>query len=342
MTIFDRQFWSRSLLLQVFAATLLVALATSLTSALWLLVDRPISAPLFLAAIVVATWLGGLRLGIYTSFLAGVSIDFFFVQPFHVMTASRDEIVRLLVFLAEGSFLSLLVQKWRAATDELRTSREELRALTRHQQTVREAEQKRIALEIHDELGQALTGLKLDMHLIRRDVESSGPSEKVIDRIDGLSHQVDQTIESVRRIASEIRPSILDDFGLIAALEWQSAEFERKSGVECTFNTNSDSTLFDTDTDSAVFRIFQEALTNISRHAEASNVMITLDRRPEDVLLRIEDNGRGIDPENAARSKSLGLLGMRERARLIGANIDVQPAPTGGTLVELVVPLQMV
>lgn len=323
------------------AAALLVGSATLLTSVLWLVVDRPASAPLFLAAIVFSTWLGGIRVGIFASLLSGLAIDYYFVPPFYVFTGTRDEVVRFALFFGEGSLVSWLVERLRSATEEIRTSREELRELTKYQQTLRESEQKRIALEIHDQLGQNLTGLKMDAHFISRrikEMDDMAEHETVLNDLNDLSGRIDNTIATVRRIASELRPSILDDFGLVAASEWQALEFQRTSEIKCDFSSDVDELDLGSDSNTAVFRILQEALTNVARHASARSVSIALCRLPDEVTMTVADDGKGIGAAEKRGSRSLGLIGMRERTRLIGGRLDIMERPTGGTMVELRIP----
>lgn len=316
---------------------LLVAAAVGLTSLLWLVVDRPVSAPIFLGAIVLATLLGGFRAGVFASVIAGIALDYFFIQPFYHLTWERDDAFRWIFFVAEGSFVSWITEKLRLATEELSRSREELRELSRHQQTLREDEQKRIARDIHDELGQMLTGLKLDIHLLRKKVEAIS-GNGISAALDDLSSHVDSTIGSVRRIASEIRPSILDDFGLVAALEWQAGDFERKTGIECSFTSSIDGVDIEPEAGAAVFRIAQEAFTNVARHADATKVEVTVSGANDELFLNIKDNGRGIDLDRLQKKRTLGLIGMRERARLIGATLRIRPRAIEGTTVELSVP----
>ena len=316
----------------------LIAAAVGLTSLLWLVVDRPVSAPIFMGAIVVSTLLGGFRAGFFASVVGGLAFDYFFIQPFYEIGFARDDIFRWIFFVMEGSFVSWITEKLRVATEELASSREELRALSQHQQTLREEEQKRIARDIHDELGQMLTGLKLDIHLMRKKVDvvnGNGMSAA----LDDLSAHVDSTIGSVRRIASEIRPSILDDFGLIAALEWQASEFERKAGVKCSFTSAIEGVEIDAEAGAAVFRIVQEALTNVARHADATKVEVSVSTLGDELCLNIKDNGRGIELDRLSKKRSLGIIGMRERARLIGAILQIRARSIGGTTVELAVPI---
>lgn len=320
------------------AALLLIAAAVGLTSILWLVVDRPVSAPIFMAAIVLATLIGGLRVGIFASVVGGIVFDYYFVQPFYEITFARDDVFRWVFFVGEGAFVSWITEKLQTSNEKLQQSREELRDLSRHQQTLREEEQKRIARDIHDELGQMLTGLKLDIHLLRKKVVAES-ANGMPTALEELSSRVDSTIGSVRRIASQIRPSILDDFGLIAALEWQAAEFERTTGVDCSFACNADDVEIQPEAGAAVFRIFQEALTNVARHADATSVNVSVAVSSDEINVDIEDDGKGIELDRLPKKRSLGIIGMRERARLIGATLEIGPRSNGGTAVELEVPL---
>jgi signal transduction histidine kinase len=332
------EFFNRNKWVAYPLAVALIAVAVGITSLLWLVVDRPVSAPIFMGAVVVATLLGGFRVGVFASCLGGLALDYFFIQPFYQVTFGRDDVFRWIFFVSEGSLLSWITEKLRAATDDLSRSREELRELSRHQQTLREEEQKRISRDIHDELGQMLTGLKLDIHLLKK--KADAPSvDGMSATLDDLSSHVDAAIGSVRRIASEIRPSILDDFGLIAALEWQAGEFERKAGIECSFASAIESVDIDPEAEAAVFRIVQEALTNVARHANAENVEVTVSAADDELFLNIKDDGRGIDMDRLQKKKTLGLIGMRERARLIGATLHIRARAVGGTAVELAVPV---
>ncbi len=317
--------------------------AVLLAHGLWLVIDRPISSPLFLAVMILSAWLCGLRITILTAILSGFAIKYFFVVPYNELIGDRQDMVRIAVFVIEGILLAWLIQKVRVASDRIKASREELRALTEHQRTVRELEQKRISREIHDELGQALTGLKMKIHLLERKTRDTGgkgvSSDELVGQLDDLLQLVDGTITSVRRISSELRPSILDDFGLVAAIEWQARHFEREMDTVCLFRSHTDELELEGETDVAVFRIIQEALTNVARHANASRVSITLKPLSDHLLLRVEDNGRGVDPDKRRTKPSLGILGMQERSRLIGAALTIGPRRGGGTVVELKVPL---
>lgn len=317
-------------------ATVLVGVACLATAALWLLVDRPISAPLFVVAIVLSAWRGGLRVGFYASLISGLALDFFYFSPYFEFQGSRDELVRLGLFLAEGCVLSWLMEKLRNATDAMIASREELRALTKFQETLRESERKSIALEIHDELGQRLTELKMDVKLMQKRLDGASPGSDGLGR---LSDKIDSTIEAVRRISSELRPPVLDDFGLVAASEWQVQQFEKNTHIPCEFTSDFDDLDLGAESNSAVFRVLQEALTNIARHARASRVAVELRRGMDGLIMRVIDDGRGIGELASGSPARLGIVGMRERSRIVRGELAIGSPEGGGTVVELRVPL---
>jgi signal transduction histidine kinase len=223
------------------------------------------------------------------------------------------------------------------ASEQIRASRAELRALASRLQKVREEERTGIAREIHDELGQALTGLKLDIawmkHRLPRDHEVMAQCVSIIQRID-------QTLTAVRRIATELRPSVLDQLGLAAALEWQGQEFATRTGIEVDMDISVDGTAIPDDLGSSVFRILQESLTNVARHANAKRVHISLAQMPEVLTLEVTDDGVGIRQEQQQQNTmSLGLIGMRERALACGGSFSMSSLKDHGTTVLLVVPL---
>lgn len=226
------------------------------------------------------------------------------------------------------------------AEDKLRNSLDQLRALSNHLQYVREEERTRIAREVHDELGQALTGLKLDLSWLATKLARN--REPVQDKVKTMTEHVDETIQTVRRIATELRPGILDSLGLIAALEWQANEFQSRTGIPCVVTTTVADTLWDQQFSTGVFRIFQETLTNVIRHAKATRVEVSFAEEGESLALIVKDNGRGISDEENANTRSIGLVGMRERARLIGGELMLQGVPGRGTTVTLRVPLNRI
>jgi len=222
---------------------------------------------------------------------------------------------------------------------ELRESREQLRSLAIHLQTAREEERKNIAFEIHDELGYALTALKLDLAWMVKKLKLS--DESLVKKSKSMAELIDTTINKVRSISTQLRPSILDHFGLIAAIEWQANEFQKRTGIRCKLNIDiKDDVEFVDPYRTAVFRIFQESLTNISRHAKASRVDVNFIEKENTIELIVSDNGIGMKDFNKSKSKSLGLIGMRERANSLGAEIDFISENGSGTSVILKVPIE--
>jgi len=221
----------------------------------------------------------------------------------------------------------------------LRSSEENLRALAAHLQSVREEERTRIARDIHDELGQALTGLKLDLNQLVRAVGREAP-EILQDRSKLLSSAIDRIINSVRRIASGLRPEVLDEIGLSAAVEWQAREFQRRTGIRCHVDIAPGFVDPDTERGTALFRVYQELLTNVARHANATRVNVSLTDEPL-LALEIEDNGRGIREDEYQSPRALGFLGMRERVQAFGGSIDVKGLEGKGTRVSVAIPLQV-
>ena len=232
-----------------------------------------------------------------------------------------------------------LVQEIRertAAEAHLKASEENLRALAAHLQSVREEEWTRIAREFHDQLGQELTALKMDASWIASRLPRNARALR--ERAQAMSDQIDTTVQSVRQIVSRLRADVLDQLGLAAALEWQADEFQRRSGIRCHVTLPAEDVQLDAARSTALFRICQELLTNVARHANATRVEVAV--RPEGgrIVLAVEDNGRGIDGEAVASPKSLGLMGVRERVLPFGGRVDVDGARGTGTLVRVTVP----
>ena len=221
------------------------------------------------------------------------------------------------------------------AQEEIRRSREELRALAARLQSVREDERTHIAREIHDELGQALTGLKLDLAWLRQRLKDRSD---LTERLGSVMGRIDGTIDAVRRIATELRPSVLDHLGLVAAVEWQAQDFEKLTGVATRLDVSATTMPVNGTTATTVFRMLQETLTNVARHAGATRVEITLQIGPEEVLLRVADNGRGISEEERTDRRSLGLVGLRERAIACGGELSIEGRPGVGTVVSARIP----
>ena len=226
------------------------------------------------------------------------------------------------------------------AEEQLRTSREQLRALAAHLQSVREDERTRIAREIHDELGQVLTGLRIDLAWVASRL-LPGDETPLPDRVKAMLGLVDTTIRLVRRIATDLRPGVLDDLGLVAAVEWQAQEFQNRTGITCEFSANQPDLALPPEVGTAVFRICQETLTNVARHAHATRVELRLEAEAGALLLTVADNGRGITEQELVNQTSLGLLGMRERALLLGGQVTIAGRPGEGTTVMVRVPLEI-
>lgn len=235
------------------------------------------------------------------------------------------------------------ISERKRAEDQLKTSREQLRALSAHLQSVREEERTRIAREIHDELGQELTGLKIDLSwLAKRLSEQNCDStlSALLDKIKAMSESIDTTIQSVRRISTELRPGVLDAGGLTAAIEWQAQEFQNRTGITCEYILRSGNIILNQDRSTAMFRIFQEILTNVARHAKATEVNVSMKESADNLILEVRDNGRGITESEVSGNKSLGLLGMRERALLLGGEINISGMGGSGTVVTVRIPLR--
>ena len=225
----------------------------------------------------------------------------------------------------------------RFAEEKLRTSLEQLRALAARLQSVREEERTHVAREIHDALGQACTAIKMDLALIGR--RASPEQTQLRAKVNSAMQLTDDMIVTLRRIASELRPRMLDDLGLSAALESQAQEFETRTGVPCTVILPREPLTLDEDRSTAVFRIFQESLTNVTRHAQATRVEAVLSVENSQLIFKVCDNGRGIGPEEVKGRKSLGLVGMQERALMLNGELDITGVPGLGTTLTLRIPL---
>jgi PAS domain S-box-containing protein len=220
---------------------------------------------------------------------------------------------------------------------ERRQLDDRMRALTDRIEAIREDERTQIAREIHDELGQALTALKMDIAWVTRRLGAQA-TDQVAEKLSEMAKFSDAIIATVRRISAELRPGILDDLGLAAAIEWQLEEFSKRTGVQTELHSTLGDPVLQRDLSTAVFRILQEALTNVARHASATMVKVTLELERGRVKLEVEDDGVGIPA--AADKTSLGLIGMRERARRLGGECLVRPRDPRGTQVCVTVPLR--
>lgn len=223
-----------------------------------------------------------------------------------------------------------------------RLRRAEVEALAARLQAVREEERTRVAREIHDVLAQELTRLKLDIAWFgRRLAEPMGEgSQKALqDKLVCMMDLTDTAIRSVQKIATELRPIVLDTLGLCAAIEWQARDFQTRTGIRCEVKLPASDLAVDRERSTALFRILQESLTNVARHSEAESVTVHLAFEPPELILRIQDNGRGIRAAELDNPRSIGLLGMRERATLLGGQCAIIGCPGVGTIVHARVPL---
>jgi signal transduction histidine kinase len=221
------------------------------------------------------------------------------------------------------------------AEEALRIQTEELRSLSVRLQKTREEERTLVARDLHDEIGQVLTGLKLDMSWIARRLPED--SQELREKIESTLTLANTGMGWVRKICTQLRPGILDDLGLAAAIEWQAKEFEGRTAIHCNVSLPAGNVDLDQERSTAVFRIFQEALTNVSRHSKATQVEVSLREENEAILLAIRDNGIGMQTSPGQPGRSFGLLGMRERALVFGGKVEFSGAG-GGTTVTVSIP----
>jgi len=250
----------------------------------------------------------------------------------------RDELARLyrIAGIAED------ITERKKAEEQLKATSEQLRALSASISSAREEEGTRIARELHDEMGSALTSLKWELESIEKLCSEAGnqaESSNAREKIKGMMEVIDATLNAVLRISSELRPTILDDLGLLEAIEWQAQQFEARTGIDCQIDSFVENVDLTREKATAVFRVLQEALTNVLRHAHATRVNITIGEEEGEFAFEIRDNGRGITEDEINGSRSLGLIGMRERAHLAGGRIEIIGIGARGTLLILRVPI---
>jgi PAS domain S-box-containing protein len=241
---------------------------------------------------------------------------------------------------ANISFITDIAERKRAE-EHLLTTQEQLRLLAGHLQSVREEERKHLSQEFHDQLGQTLTALKMDLALVQRELADKTKELSRVSLAESLHSMyslIDGGIQMIREIMSELHPELLDQLGLVAALEWEAERFQKRSGLKCRFTSELGEFQFDPKRSIALFRIFQEALTNVARHAQATTVDVSMRRENDDVLLEIRDNGTGIEPNAEQKTGSFGLIGMRERAILLGGRLEITSIKGRGTTVLVRMP----
>lgn len=230
------------------------------------------------------------------------------------------------------------VQQRRIAEEDLDTSYRDLRDLAHHLQSIQEEERGRIAAQIHDELGQLLTALKIDCAFIQRSLVDPGP--KLEERFRSIASLIDTTVQTVRRMATELRPQILDELGLISAMQWQLQDHQGRTGLTYHFTFEPEDLQVKTDIATAIFRSFQELLVNVLRHAEARHVEVRLSQRAEILELTVKDDGKGFSSRDLRSSNSFGLLQIQERARYWGGTMSIETSHGAGTQVSLDFPLE--
>jgi signal transduction histidine kinase len=245
------------------------------------------------------------------------------------ITASRISEDRFLTFVRDITARKMIER-------ELLSSREEFRQLSNYLENIREEERVNISREIHDELGQQLTVLKMDISRLGKELPVNEKFEQDKSEILAFTNAV---ISTVRKISSSLRPSLLDDVGLVPAIEWYCKDFSKRTGIQTNFQAGIQDLKLEEKIKTGLFRIFQESLTNIARHAGASQVQVSLDVKNQSILLLVQDNGRGFNQEEIAAKKTLGILGIRERAVMMKGDYTISRAPGKGTTTTVLVPL---
>ncbi|HRG92115.1 MAG TPA: PAS domain S-box protein, partial [Chitinophagaceae bacterium] len=245
------------------------------------------------------------------------------------ITASRISEDRFLTFIRDITTRKLIER-------ELLNSREEFRQLSNYLENIREEERVSISREIHDELGQQLTVLKMDISRLGKELAVNEKFER--DKSEILAF-INEVISTVRKISSSLRPSLLDDVGLVPAMEWYCKDFSKRTGIQTDFQSGIQDLKLEEKIKTGLFRIFQESLTNVARHAGASQVLVSLDIQDQWVRLLVQDNGKGFNQDEIAAKKTLGILGIRERAVMMKGDYSISSAPGEGTITKVRVPI---
>jgi PAS domain S-box-containing protein len=232
------------------------------------------------------------------------------------------------------------ITKRKLAEQEVLESKEKLRALAGRLERVKEEERTALSRDLHDHLGQNLTGLKMDIAYLAKKIQTgiSIEPEDFLSKTSGMIVLIDELINSVRRISAELRPNVLDYLGLIPAIEWQMEELKKRTDIDCVFKTNVKKVDLGNQINSSIFRIIQEAITNITRHSGATKVIVTIEEEKDIIKLEILDNGKGIKQDEISNARSLGILGMKERTFQFNGKLYLENAPNGGTLLTLIIP----
>ncbi len=272
--------------------------------------------------------------GVMAMARVGDSSQAFTQDDTHLLSLFATLSAMLVQAMRQSNTLEQETEKRRQAEQRLRTAHKRIRTMAAKLEIIREEERKVLARQIHDELGQILTSFKLDLSWLAKNQQA------ILEKSKDLLKLSDTTIESVQRISTELRPGVLDELGLVGAMELQAQEFQKRSGIECQTTLDADDEKLDRNIATALFRIFQEALTNIARHAHATRVDIDLAEERGHLVLRVQDNGCGIDESQINSGKSIGLIGMRERAEVFGGKIEISGAPGKGTRIIARLPVR--
>ena len=296
---------------------------------------------LFVVPVGIAAWYGGFGPGAVTTLLGGAADALLFTPTDDGGLASSIAPLRLGLYATTGLTISYLGAELRTARRRAPARLRALREVEARYPSAREEEASRIAREIHDELGAALTGLRWDLEWLEAQLDRAEPptAPGLREKVARLVRLADSTILTVRRISSDLRPAVLDDLGLVEALEWQTDQLRERSGMGVVFRADVAHARLPRAVEAALFRIYQEAVTNILRHSRATRVEITLVERDGDLILEVYDDGRGIEPGVRTGAGSLGLLGMQERAGQLGGGVTIETPVPGGTRVTARVPL---
>lgn len=234
-------------------------------------------------------------------------------------------------------FISRDISQRQEAEIKIKETGERLRKLALHIQNIREEERTSVAREIHDELGQLLTFIKIQINLIGKKLNND--QQVLREKIDSSLKLIDDSINAIQKITEKLRPNVLDELGISAAIDWQAKEFSERTGIECLSDIPKEEVTLDRDKSTAVFRIFQEALTNVARHANANKVFISLKEYKDNLILEVKDNGKGITINQINDPRSLGILGMKERAMLFGGTVIIKSSMNSGTTVRVEIPI---
>jgi signal transduction histidine kinase len=311
---------------------LLVLAVTAIGQLLAAFLDLVIIALFYLLPVLISAVRWGRGPSFFASIFSVLAFDYLFVPPAFSIRPSdpRD-------FFVLAVFLIVAVVTGDMATS-LRNEREHLRALASRLQSIREEERTQIAREIHDEFGQALTRLKIDLSRLSKKLPKN--QEVLTVDIQTMGKLIDDTIQLIRKISTELRPGVLDALGLVSAIEWQVEDLKNRTEIQFEFSSTLEDAGLSRDLSTTLFRILQETLTNIVRHAQATHAKIGIKEDDGFIILTVEDNGKGITEREVSDSKSLGLLGIRERALILGGGVHIRGSKGRGTRVEVKIPVK--